>query len=460
MIRIRDGGWKEAFVTLVATGAIAWQILACTESPMSFSPTGDLAFTVMDPYADPDSSASQFALTGDHVNRLMVLTKDKRLREIERTSTQMLTAPAYSPDGKEFAYLRLPLLTQADIDRIDEFLKRRMAAVNAATTGSTAEKWILVAPKGSTPALPQNDKGDVLDNWTDLTFAPSAETPFLNVVAGGALTPVELVVRSASTGELIRSLSLRLPSGFDGPTDSYRGSYLLTRLQYSPDGRWIYFSLGALSMAVGPVPSPISRSTGEKRVLAAGSPLSLLSPDGKTLATLSNGGVLGFLSTAGDRAVSVLPQDWLCLGGVAWIGNKTVAVIGKSNNVIDIYDADGHLIRSSSLSQPELPAKSCDSLELAVSPDGRYMAISGGNVVQFLTIDGKLLGSWHGKDENERLVQPTFTRDSRQVAFKLMENAQIGGEKWLGTVAIAFFTPEGQEIFRAPIPPASLDQAP
>src|SRR5262249_22330574 len=122
LIDNRFRGWKESLAFCVAAGAVAWHIMACVESPMSFSPTGDLAVVVVDPYPETKraSDVDRFASTGASVNRLMVLTKDKKLSEIERTSTQMLTAPVYSPDGSEFAYLRLPLLTQEDKTRIDE----------------------------------------------------------------------------------------------------------------------------------------------------------------------------------------------------------------------------------------------------------------------------------------------------------------------------------------------------
>src|SRR5262249_10891735 len=215
-------------------------------SPMSFSPTGDLAFVVMDPYPETKraSDVDRFALTGASVNRLMVLTKDKKLSEIERTSTQMLTAPVYSPDGTEFAYLRLPLLTQEDKTRIDEFVKKRTEIWEHADPGSTAENWIYVTPKTSTPTFPQDDNGDVLKNWTDLTLPPAPVLEEFRLVYGGGLIAAELVVRAVSTGELVRSIPLNVPQvQSDVPPNVqgvYTSSYLLTRLQYSPDGAWLY----------------------------------------------------------------------------------------------------------------------------------------------------------------------------------------------------------------------------
>jgi hypothetical protein len=467
MIQNRIRGWKESLAFCVGAGAVAWHIMACVESPMSFSPSGDLAFAVVDPYPRRDSDWKHFGLTGGAVSRLMVLTKDKKLTEIERTNSQMLTAPAFSPDGREFAFLRLPLLTQEDKDRIDEFIKKRAKvleqALDQATSGSTAEKWIFVAPEGATPAFPHDDKGDVLTNWTDLTLPPPADLmSVLSLASGGGLVPAELVVRSASTGALVRSIPLNIPQvQSDVPSDVEginRFSYLLTRPQYSPDGAWLYFSLGGLSLAVSP-------STGDKRLLASGSG-PVLSPDGKTLAILSRE-VLSLRSTDGERAVFVrfqhAPSSW---GGIAWTGNNTVAVLGADivedpvKPVVDIYDTDGHLLRSTALPGGSTDRKSGELAELAVSPNGEYMAISYGKLVQFLASDGKALGSWEAKTDGEALVQPTFTPDSRQIAFKLMQSEKTDGEEWLGTVAIVFFTPEGQEIFRVPIPRAPLDQAP
>src|SRR5262249_3760166 len=171
-----------------------------------------------------------------------------------------------------------------------------------------------------------------------------------------------------------------------------------------------------LSLAVSP-------STGEKRLLDLGSE-SFLSPDGKTLATLRK--TLALRSTDGERAVFVrLQHEPRPFSGIAWTGNNTVAVLSEDTAknpvqpVVDIYDTDGHLLRSDPL--PGGPTNKDDVSELAVSPDGEYMAISYGKVVQFLASDGKVLGSWQAKTDGDALVQPTFTSDSRQIAFKLME---------------------------------------
>src|SRR5262249_30945388 len=149
--------------------------------------------------------------------------------------------------------------------------------------------------------------------------------------------------RSASTAEVVRSISLSIPDLLGTGTGMYVYSYLFTRPQYSPDGAWLYFWLGGLSLAVSP-------STGEKRLLDLGSE-SFLSPDGKTLATLRK--TLALRSTDGERAVFVrLQHEPRPFSGIAWTGNNTVAVLSEDiaknpvQPVVDIYDTDGHLLRS------------------------------------------------------------------------------------------------------------------
>jgi phosphopyruvate hydratase len=53
------------------------------------------------------------------------------------------------------------------------------------------------------------------------------------------------------------------------------------------------------------------------------------------------------------------------------------------------------------------------------------------------------------KSKDEALAQPAFAPDGKQVAFKVL--AQKEGD-YLRAAAIAFFTPEGKEVSRTPIP--------
>jgi hypothetical protein len=411
---------------------------------MSFSPTGDLAFVVADPYDPYRGGLSELA--GEHVYRLMVLTKERELREIERTSSHMLTAPAYSPDGEQFAYLRIPLLTPEDKRRIGAFIEERQKQYKQATGGPAAEKWILVAPGDAVPGSPQG----VMKDWKDMGLPPLKQ--FEKVIpaleAGGGLIPADLVVRRASTGELVKSLPVNVPILEKPKGESYSLSYVLTRPQYSPDGQWVYFGINFFALAASP-------ATGKKHLLSVNTVSPLLSPDGKTLATLI-GKSLGFLKTDGERAAYVRLRHKVSLSGLAWIDNETLVALGEGDQR---KKADGHLLRSETLPVSVEKGKG-DEGQLAVSPDGDYMAISFAKAVHFLTGDGRVLGSWQPEDGSEHLVQPTFTPDSRQVAFKLLAEEKTEGQTWEGTVAIVFFTTEGRELFRVPLPRAPRDEVP
>ena len=65
---VRTPGWKAILAVTVAAGALLWHVLACTESPMAFSPGGkDLAFVTMNPYDRQDVH-----LAGKRLYRLCV----------------------------------------------------------------------------------------------------------------------------------------------------------------------------------------------------------------------------------------------------------------------------------------------------------------------------------------------------------------------------------------------------
>jgi hypothetical protein len=55
-----------------------------------------------------------------------------------------------------------------------------------------------------------------------------------------------------------------------------------------------------------------------------------------------------------------------------------------------------------------------------------------------------VLATW--QSEQNVLVQPTFTPDSKRVAFKLVS------AKAKRAVAIVFFSPQGRQLSRVPIP--------
>ena len=117
--------WKPVLAIAVAGGAVLWHVLACTESPMSFSPDGrQLAFTTMEPY----EAEHNLAAAGPRLYRLMVLSEGKELQVIEETTDFMLSGPGFSPDGKRLAYLRIPLLTAKGVEKLQEHAQAREKA--------------------------------------------------------------------------------------------------------------------------------------------------------------------------------------------------------------------------------------------------------------------------------------------------------------------------------------------
>jgi hypothetical protein len=350
----------------------------------------------------------------------------------------------------------MPLLTPEERTRIGDFIVEREKEYKQAIRGQVEAKWILVAPGGPVFGSPQG----VMEDWKDVGLPPlkQFEELFPALQAGGGLIPAELVVRQASTGELVKSLLVGIPI-VGVPADwQYYLPYLLTRPQYSPDGRWVYFWMDYFAMAVSP-------ATGEKRLLAVQTTSALLSPDGKTVATISRPEkTLGFLRTDGEKATRVRRRHEPSWSGLAWADKDTLVVLGEGGEEegvpLDVYNADGDLLRSETVPFPRQRLENMPG-ELALSPDGEYMAISFGEQVDFLTADGQALRSWQSQDENELLVSPTFSPDSRQVAFKLIGKQKTEGEtSWQGTTAIVFFTPDGRELFRVPIPRAGLPKPP
>jgi hypothetical protein len=455
----RRRGWKATLAAFAAAGMVAAHIMACVESPMSFSPTGDLAFTVMDPYTGFDEPLH---LVEDRAYRLMVLSKDRELREVERSYTHMLTAPAFSPDGSQFAYLRLPLLTPEDERRISAFFNERKGAEDNGEDADEAPDWILIAPEGWGPG--DAEAGNL--GFDSREFPPSLGSTFRNFIRAeelGGLISAELVLRLSSTGDVVGTVPFTIPHLGDDMASvpmPYFMAYLATRPQFGPDGVRVYLSLDGVGMAV-------NLSTGEKRLHhfgdAAGIAANnhrgfLLSPDGKTLAA-ADIGTLGFLSTDGKRANYVSLDRRPALGGMAWLDSRSLLVLSEEEAVLDLYDANGNLIRSQVLTGKPDESDEDITAQLAVSPDGEYMVVTYDDAVQFLARDGRVLGSWEAGDTNGVLAQPTFTPDSRQVAFKLLV-AEEDEDKLAGTSAIVFFTPEGQELFRVPIPPIPADERP
>lgn len=436
--------WKALLAIFVAGGALLWNLLACTESPMSFSPDGkELAFVTMEPY-----DVKGICVAGPRAYRLMTVKDGKDLKVIEQTTDYMLTAPAYSPDGKRLAYLRIPLCpNEAEMKRAEDLMRTRREktfrpVTSAPSTQTATAAW---APGGATTE-PSDHSLPSADETAD----------FINDLHMSLPIAVELVVRDAATGAGATTLRWNVPliEGSDSD-EGFRWAYLLARPQFSPDGQHVYVCLGQTLYGLDLKERAVE-------VLAAPAIVAALSPDGKTLGVLMKKAI-GFIRTDGNLAVyrRCPEKSEPSPSGLAWANNSTLAVLGttehKGVSALYLFPHDGAEPRRRELpiDIPQNAGHSGDVEvgELAVAPDGKYMVVSYGKAAYFLTIDGKLLAEWPGeyaaqtqKSGMSGLCQPTFSPDSKQVAFK----AFMGDRK--AAAAIVYFTFKGKQLATVPIP--------
>jgi hypothetical protein len=442
-------GWKALVAIFVAGGALLWHLLACVESPMAFSPSGkELAFVTMEPYEQAD-----VGLPGPTAYRLMVLSDAKDLRVLEETVDCLLTAPAFSPDGKRICYLRVPLPTASQWQRIQEVAESRQ------------QRWQELENIGPyTTTLPAEESGRRPTVPEDLAL-PSLEScaELFKLLATRPLVRASLVVRDAKTGQEVSALPAVFPLKGDDheKPDVLMSCYLTCRPQYSPDGKAVYFSAGDLLCAV-------DLESGKQTVLAAPAGPAVLSPDGKTIAAFTSHAI-AFIAADGQTATYVRWDKEASLSGLAWRDNRTLAVLesfGRAQSpftapattatapgetaLVHLVRTDGTILKPITLSlPPDVSNQAGTTGQLAVALDGKGMVLSFVKEVFFLDANGKVLKHWRGQEE--MLVQPTFTPDSNQVAFKsLSEDEKVG---YTRTSAIVFFTPEGKELKRVPVPP-------
>ena len=444
------GAWKPALAVAVVAAGLIWHVIACTESPMAFSPSGkDLAFTTMEPY---DAKGEILPQAGLITFRLMVVSGARQLRIIEETRDAMLTAPAYSPDGQRLAYLRIPLFTGAQLEKI-------MRAVEGREKLSKE-----IEDSGSSDALPPAAAGEpapgIAEQSDDLTLPPWQGAAQMAMAMAAATypprVPALLVVRDAATDKVLSLTRLSLLIGeFKGA--GFLMTYMLARPQFSPDGKVVYISAANMVQAIDPAAK-------KERLLAAPAVMAALSPDGALLATMQEK-TLGILRTDGQSAIYRRWESAPGLSGMAWVDKQTLAILKPSSDAsplpsLDLLRPDGTLIKTVDLEMPSRPGGYDSTGELAIAPDGRHMVISYMHDVFFMTFDGKVLQLWHNDDDT--LVQPSFTPDSKQVAFKGLSK-QKQGETDRGAFTftwIAYFTPDGKEVTRVGIPAPKAPPAP
>ncbi len=431
LARVQIPGWQAALAIVVGVGALLWHVLACTESPMAFSPSGkDLAFVTVEPYkVDEDGFVA-----GAQVFRLMVLSEGGKLRVVEESSDNLLSAPAYSPDGKHLCYLRIPLLTEREAKRLDQQIEESERAWDEAEKRSCDRESLFDHPPAAA-TRPTTQQSLTVDDQALPSLTGIAE-----VYRKLTVTPTvraSLAVRDAKTDALVCQVAMVLPY-----PDNLMVSYLTVRPQYTPDG-------GAVCLCLSPLFMGVDLASGEVHVLAVPAQVGALSPDGRTAAVIQEG-TIGFVRTDGQRTIYRRWSEDVSLSGVVWIDNDRLALLtaGSDEPVLQVLLANGDTVETLPLKLPEHACDDADMGELAIAPDGKHMVVSYGKDVFFMSREGQVRRHWHA-DERAALVQPTFAPDSKRVAFKLMAEQKGSHSR---AQSIAFFAPNGSELSRSAIP--------
>jgi hypothetical protein len=438
--------WKALLALGIASGALLWHILACTESPMAFSPDGKrLAFVTMEPYAKDDS----LLVAGARVFRLMALSDRKDLHVIEATTGALLSAPGYSPDGRRLAYFRIPLLTEEGVARLQAFTEAQRPTSEPQEEfawGDYAAALLPVAPNpsaGATGRPAPETAGQPNAECVDATLPPAE---LVALVTEGTrrkgMIPAELVLRDASTYALESRTPVALPWGGD-ELEPLGMLYLTARPEFGPDGATVYACLGYWVEA-------IDLRGGAARLLAVAES-STLSPEGNLVAVTA-GPVVGFVRVDGSAATYRRLPESITRGGLVWLAPDRLAVLTTPRNRErgpDLYvlRADGTMLNSTTLPARQV-AHDWQTGELAVARDGRHMVAAYDADVFFLDGQGRLLKHWQGDDERI-LAQPTFSPDSKSLAMKCLEKVNGSYQR---VAAVVFFTPEGEETAHAAIP--------
>jgi hypothetical protein len=426
----RPAAWPALILALVAGGAVLWHLFACVESPMAFSPDGrNLAFVTMEPYSQDASPRP-----GKVAFRLMVLADGERLRVVEETNTLMLSAPAFSPDGKRLCYLRVPLATEEQATALKGYVEKRVLPENA-----NVVDWRKKPAGGDlasymrAPAISMEDGA--------LPKAGFA-VEFARVILRAPPMSLSLVVRDVSSDSVISTTEMELPLA---EADAAMRMYLLARPQFGADGHTVFVTTDMMVVAV-------DTWTGVQRIVAAPTSVARLSPNGKALA-VHLPGVLGLVAADGSRATYVRWEKEVGMFGLGWADSETVAVFEPKKGEKSWI----HLVRPDGSIRKSIPIalaldKQGDNVEMAeavLSPDGRSIVVSLGKAVLFLSSDGKERNRL--TDLKQYLGRATFSPDSRRIAFKcLAEN-----EPYHRVVAIVFYSPDGKELSRVPIPPVA-----
>ncbi len=424
--------WKSLLVIVVAGGGLLWHLLACVESPMAFSPDSkNLAFVTMEPYQE-----ESLLITGTHAYRLMILSEDGKLRVVEETTESLLTAPAYSPDGKYICYVRVPLLAVEKYAELETYLKKKKEQQPPAATF----EWPTLSGRRA--------------QIKDLTLPPTnqwAEWVELQKEKG-IHVPAVLVVREAESGMIWSETNFNLILGQDKPGDTLMMEYVMVRPQYSPDGQWVYVCMGSVVSAMNP-------RTREQKILAAPANLASLSPDGRTIAFAYEQSI-GFIQTDGERVTyRRMAEASFSLAGLPWLDNSTIAMlcVKVSDNKVVLQ-----MMRNDGLEAKEIPLPALDKIsdadkqksnvanvQFAIAGNQKHMVVVAGEELLFMHMNGDVLERISFDAKEHIFGQPTFSPDSRRLAIKHITQEPDGYPR---VDAIVLFTPEGKELTRVAVP--------
>ena len=436
LISPRGRGWKAGLAVAVVAGALLWHVLACTESPMAFSPNGeDLAFVLPGGGSGPDQGKGAF--------RLAVLSRTKGLRTVETSADAMLLAPAYSPDGTRLCYLRVPVVSddaRTEAGKISATRKKLLAP----ELPDFPEPLVL---RLSVPPRPGEPAASPAPQTEDASLPPLEKThEMVSALQAGYSLGAMLVVRDAKTDAVLSLTPVPLPVGEEDKPGTEIVAYYFSQPQYGGGG-WIYLCMGTVLVGVNP-------ETHASRLMAAPVQTAVLSRDGKTLAALMAGEVC-FIQTDGEIAVHRKWTSEISLSGLAWGGSDTLALLQKPEKdqaILHLLRSDGKILRTVTLDLSDIKPRTQENTgELAVAPDGKHFVVCYGSDVLFLDSTGKVLKRWH--HEVEELAQPTFAPDGQRVAFKVCVKKEGDSGNGIVTVSIVFFSPTGEELSRTPVPP-------
>jgi hypothetical protein len=453
VVAARPRSWMAILAIVIAGGGLLWHILACVESPMAFSPDGKtLAFVTMEPLGD----LKEQPRPGEHAFRLMTVSQDRKVRVLEESVNDMLTAPGFSPDGRRLCYVRVPLRSASQLAAVEETARRYEQALDqAARAAASAPSQDSPGPASVPAERPLASQPSPVEDMS----LPPVERIEKYLSKARMLEPLicTVVERDLTTGRVVSTTPLAATVF----PDMVRYIYGLARPQYTHKADRIFITLFEQSYM-------LESTSGKTALVATNAAAGALSPDGQTLAILCEDAIQ-LWSTDGQRSIYFRYEE-VSLNGLAWIDAQTLGVLTAKTQspqgaatqsqpastqpttslLIQRFRTDGSILEPIRILVPEGSyAKETATGDLAISPDGRHIVVAYGKDVFFATSTGRVLKHVHN-EEKVALIQPAFAPDSRRVALKQIAEEPDEVNR---VTDIVFFSPDGQEQYRVPVPP-------